>query len=105
MHSAFTELSVVIGVGVLVSLFMRLIRQPMIIGYVITGILVGPAALHLIQSPDTIQVFADFGIALLLLIVGLGLNPRVIKEVGKIAGLIGIGKVTIATTVGFFVAR
>lgn len=102
MHSAtFTDLSIVIAIGVLISLFMRIIRQPMIIGYIITGIVVGPTVLRVIGGANSIEIFAQFGIALLLLIVGLGLNPRVIKEVGKIAALIGIGKVTIATLVGF----
>jgi Kef-type K+ transport system membrane component KefB len=101
----FTTLSIVIAIGVLISLFMRIIRQPMIIGYIITGVLVGPTVLHVINSVDSIEVFAQFGIALLLLIVGLGLNPRVIKEVGKIAALIGIGKVAVATTIGFIFGR
>ena len=106
MHAAsFTELSLLIAIGVVISIFMRAIRQPLIIGYIITGIVVGPTVFNLIKSADTIEVFAQFGIALLLLIVGLGLNPRVIKEVGKIAALIGFGKVIIATGVGFFVSR
>lgn len=106
MHAAsFNELSLLLAIGVAISIFMRAIRQPLIIGYIITGIVVGPAFLNLIHDPETIEVFAKFGIALLLMIVGLGLNPRVIKEVGKIAALIGFGKVIIATSVGFMVSR
>lgn len=105
MHSIFSELSLVIAVAVAVSLFMRTIRQPLIIGHILTGLIVGPSFLHLIKSPETIQVFSDFGIALLLLIVGLGLNPRVIKEVGKIASTIAIGKVMLTTLFGYAVSR
>jgi len=103
--ASFTELSLLIAIGVLISIFMRAIRQPLIIGYIITGVVVGPTVFDLIKSGETIEVFAQFGIALLLLIVGLGLNPRVIKEVGKIAGLIGVGKVIIATGVGYGVSK
>ena len=105
MHSTFNELSLVIGVGVLISLGLRLIRQPLTIAYILTGVLVGPAVLNLIHSKDVIEVFANFGIALLLLIVGLGLNPRIIKEVGKIAGVIAVTKVFLATLIGFGLAR
>lgn len=105
MHSIFSELSLVIAFAVGVSLIMRLIRQPLIIGHIITGLLAGPSFLHLIKSPETIQVFSDFGIALLLLIVGIGLNPRVIKEVGKIAGIIAIAKIGITTVLGYGVSR
>lgn len=106
MHAAtFTDLSIVIAIGVLISLFMRMIRQPMIIGYILTGVIVGPTVLRVIDTTESIEVFSQFGIALLLLIVGLGLNPRVIKEVGKIAALIGIGKVILATTGGYLVGK
>jgi Kef-type K+ transport system membrane component KefB len=105
MYGNFNDLSAVIAIAVGVSLLMRLIKQPLIIGYIITGIIVGPAFLHIIKSPDSIQVFADFGIALLLLIVGLGLNPKVFKEVGRIAGYIAVGKVILATLLGYGIAH
>src|SRR3990167_9271081 len=97
MGNAFSELSLVIAIAVAVTTLLRLVRQPLIIGYVLTGVIVGPALLHIIKSPETVQLFADFGIALLLMIVGLGLNPRVIREIGKIAALIGVSKVVLVT--------
>ena len=91
MHqNIFAELSLIIALAAGVSLIMRLIRQPQIIGYIITGIIVGPSALHLVESAQTIEVFASIGIALLLFIIGLGLNPRVIKEVGRVAAIAGV---------------
>jgi Kef-type K+ transport system membrane component KefB len=105
VHNVFNELSLIIVIGVAVSLFMRAIRQPLTIGYILTGVLVGPAALDLISSAETLEVFSNFGIALLLLIVGLGLNPRVIKEVGKIAAYIAITKVLLVTGIGFLISR
>ena len=105
MPDAFAELSAVIAVGVGISLVMRLIRQPLVIGYILTGVVVGPAVFKIVSSPETIELFANFGIALLLLIVGLGLNPRVIREVGKIALFIAISKILVATSLGFVVAQ
>lgn len=105
MHSIFSEISLVIVVAAGVSLLLRLVRQPMIIGHILTGLLVGPSVLRIVKNPETIQVFSDFGIALLLLIVGLGLNPRIIKEVGRIAASIAFAKVLLATSFGFAAAR
>jgi len=105
MHNVFNELSLIIVIGVAISLFMRAIRQPLTIAYILTGVLVGPAAFDLISSPETLEVFSNFGIALLLLIVGLGLNPRVIKEVGKIAGYIAITKVLLVTGMGYILSK
>jgi Kef-type K+ transport system membrane component KefB len=97
----FAQLSLVIAVAAGVALIMRLIRQPLIIGHIITGIIVGPSVFHLIKTPDTIETFSNIGIALLLFIIGLGLNPKVIKEVGKVAGITAVLQVVGTTILGW----
>ncbi|HSX45338.1 MAG TPA: cation:proton antiporter [Candidatus Saccharimonadales bacterium] len=102
MHaSIFSELSLIIAVSAAMAMVMRAIRQPLIIGHILTGILVGPSVLHLIQSPETIEVFSNIGIALLLFIIGLGLNPKVIKEVGKVATLAGVLQVVLTAAFAY----
>ena len=102
MHaSIFSELSLIIAIAAGMAMIMRLIRQPLIIGHILTGILVGPSILHLIQSPDTIEVFSNIGIALLLFIIGLGLNPKVIKEVGKVATFAGVLQVVLTAAFAY----
>ncbi|HUD06090.1 MAG TPA: cation:proton antiporter [Candidatus Saccharimonadales bacterium] len=97
----FTQLSLVIAIAAGMALIMRLIRQPLIIGYILTGILVGPSILHLTKTPQTITTFSDIGIALLLFIIGLGLNPKVIKEVGRIATVVGVIQVGLTVLLGW----
>ncbi len=97
----FTEISLIIAIATFVGLIMHLLRQPQIIGYILTGILVGPSVFHIVQSEDTVDVFAKFGITLLLFIIGLGLNPKVVREVGKAAVLTGIGQVIFTTVFGY----
>ncbi len=102
MHeSIFAELSLIIALGAGMAIVMRLIRQPLIIGHIITGIIVGPSVFHLIKSPETIDVFSSIGIALLLFIIGLGLNPKVIREVGKVAGITGVLQVLLSVAIGY----
>lgn len=102
MHqSIFAELSIIIALAAGVAFIMRVIRQPLIIGHIITGIIVGPTVLHLVKSPDTIEIFASIGIALLLFIIGLGLNPQVIKEVGRVAGITGFVQVVLTALFAF----
>jgi Kef-type K+ transport system membrane component KefB len=84
MHGDFfTELSLVILVTVLVSIFMKLIRQPLILGYILSGLIVGPSFLDLIHSTKTFEAFSAIGIALLLFIIGLGMNISELKKLGK----------------------
>lgn len=102
MHEGvFAELSLILVIVASVSLVMRLIRQPLIIGYILTGIVVGPAVLHLVKSAETVEVFSSIGIALLLFVVGLGLNPQVIREVGKVSSVAGFLQVFITTGIGY----
>ena len=101
MDTVFTGLSLIIVIGAAVALIMRLIGQPLIIGHIITGIIVGPAILHVAKSPDTLAIFSDLGLALLLFIIGLGLNPRVVKEVSRTATMVGVIQVGIITALGW----
>ena len=101
----FAELSIVIAIGAVVSLIMRIIRQPLIIGYIITGLIVGPTVLNVAKSQETLEVFAEIGVALLLFIIGLGLNPRVIKEVGKVAGFVAMGSIGVTALIGYLIGK
>jgi len=105
VETVFSGLSLIIVIGAAVALIMRLIGQPLIIGYILTGIIVGPAALHLIKSPDTLALFSDLGIALLLFIIGLGLNPQMVREVGKTAAYVGVVQVSFITALGWLVGQ
>ncbi|HXY18263.1 MAG TPA: cation:proton antiporter [Candidatus Nitrosopolaris sp.] len=105
MDTVFSGLSLIIVVAALMALVMRLINQPLIIGHILTGIIVGPAVLHIAKAPGTLALFSDLGIALLLFIIGLGLNPRVIKEVGRTASIVGGSQVLVITVLGFLAAK
>ncbi len=102
MENVFSGLSLILVLATLISLGMRLIGQPMIIGHIITGILVGPAAFNLISDPETFKNFSEIGVALLLFIIGLGLNPKVVKEVGKVVGTSGAMTIFVTAMLGWF---
>ncbi len=86
MHQEiFTELSIVLVLVAAVSIVMRLLRQPLILGYILTGILVGPLLLDVIHAKEAFEGFSEIGIALLLFIIGLGMNAAVIKSLGKVS--------------------
>lgn len=79
----FTQLSLVLVLAAGISVVMRLLRQPLIMGYIITGVVAGPSLFNLIHSQAAFESFSQIGIALLLFIVGLGLNVATIKSLGK----------------------
>ena len=81
----FAQLSLILVIVAIVAAVMRVLRQPMILGYILTGILVGPVALDLIQAKEAFEGFSQIGIALLLFIIGLGMNASVIRSLGKVS--------------------
>ena len=99
----FLQLSFIIVVGAAVSLVMRLLRQPLMLGYILTGLLVGPAAFNLIHT-NTFNDFASIGITLLLFIIGLGMNVSVIKKLGSTIFLATTAELVSVGIVGFLVA-
>lgn len=105
VNELFLELSgVVVLAGVLAIVAQRL-RQPLIIAYIVTGVLVGPGVLGLAQSTEIFGALAQIGIAFLLFIVGMNLDWRRIKDVGRVALLAGIAQVATTSFAGFVLGR
>ena len=103
--SIFLQLSAVLAVAAGVSIVMRLLRQPLVVGYILTGVLVGPAALNLIHNHEAFDSFSEIGIMLLLFIVGLGLNIGVIKATGKPVALVFLLNALVMVLFGFCAAE
>ncbi|MBI4135836.1 cation:proton antiporter [Candidatus Uhrbacteria bacterium] len=101
----FVELGIITIVAVAIVGLMRFLRQPLIIGYILTGVILGPYFLDVARSTETIAIFSKLGVAFLLFVVGLELNPRVIKSVGKVSLLTGIGQIVFTSAIGYLIGR
>lgn len=101
----FIELSLILVITVLIAGLMRVLKQPLIIGYILAGIIVSPYFLNIVQSTETIKVFSQIGVTFLLFIVGLSLSPKVIKEVGKVSLITGLGQIIFTFLFGFLIAK
>lgn len=84
---------------------MRILKQPLIIGYILAGLIAGPYVLNIIHSTEIIEFLSKVGITALLFVVGLGLSPKVLKEVGGVSLATGFGKITISSVIGYFVGH
>ena len=100
----FIEISLILGLATIIAVVMQKLRLPLILGHIITGVLAGPALFNIIKSAETLEIFSKLGITALLFIVGLSLNPRVIKEVGKVSLITGLGQIIFTSLIGFFIS-
>ncbi|MDQ3089654.1 MAG: cation:proton antiporter [bacterium] len=101
----FIELSIVIAVTLIVASIMRILKQPLVVAYIISGVIVGPHVLNFLQNTEYLDLFSKIGVATLLFIVGLSLNPIVVKEVGKVSLISGMGQVLFTAFIGFVITR
>jgi Kef-type K+ transport system membrane component KefB len=100
----FVQISLIIVLTTIIAGLMRLIKQPLIIGHIITGLIIGPHFLNLLYDTQSIEIFSKIGISILLFIVGISLSPKIIKDVGKTSVTIGICQVMFTTVAGFILS-
>ncbi|MDO8961467.1 MAG: monovalent cation:proton antiporter-2 (CPA2) family protein, partial [Methylophilus sp.] len=82
---------------IIVPLFKRL-GLGSVLGYLIAGILIGPYALKLIADPEHVLHFAEFGVVLMLFLVGLELESQKVWALRNI--LFGLGGLQVLGTIG-----
>ncbi len=104
MVEFFLELSAVIISAVVLGMIFRKFRQPTILAFLVTGILLGNAFFNVINFHDVMQIFSDLGIAFLLFLVGINLDPKVLRDIGKTSIITGIGQITFTFIIGAVVA-
>ena len=123
-HSDFvTDLAIIMILAAIVTLAFFRIRQPLIIGYLFAGMLIGPLSplwawllpeggppspgiegVGVLSDISTLNLFADIGVILLLFVIGIEFPYAKIRSIGRIA--IGIGTLGLFSTLGavFYVA-
>ena len=78
------DLVVLFGASTLVIALSHRLRVPPLVGYLLTGMLVGPHGLALIDETEHVEVFAEFGVVFLLFIIGLELSVERIKSLSQV---------------------
>lgn len=101
--NAFYEFAAILLLATILGGIGQMLKQPLIVTFIALGILVGPSFLDIVHSKDNIHLLAELGIAVLLFIVGLKLDIRIIRSVGKIAALTGLGQVVFTSAIGYVI--
>src|SRR3989344_5145659 len=101
MESLLTQIGIIVGVAAIIALLGRVIKQPSIVAYLLTGVVVGPLIFNLVDPATHLQSLAGVGIALLLFIIGTSLDFRILKSVGGASIIGGISTVAIVCSASF----
>ncbi len=99
----FYEIAALLVLAAGVGFVGLLLRQPLIVSFIAVGILAGPSVLDIAKSDEHIDLLAELGIAVLLFLVGLKLDLKLIKTLGPVALMTGLGQVAFTTIFGFLI--
>ncbi len=99
----FYEIAALLVLAAAVGAVGLLLRQPLIVSFIAVGIIAGPSVLNIARSDEHIDLLAELGIAVLLFLVGLKLDLKLVRTLGPVALMTGIGQVVFTTVFGFLI--
>ncbi|HEX4971760.1 MAG TPA: monovalent cation:proton antiporter-2 (CPA2) family protein [Steroidobacteraceae bacterium] len=97
--SLIAQIAVFLGATVLVIPLFRRLRLSSILGYLAAGVVLGPWGLRVIQDTEGVMHIAEFGVVLLLFVIGLELQPSRLRAMRKAVFGLGLAQVMLTTAV------
>ena len=104
MSGTVFDIAIVILIGAAFGVLAKILRQPTIIAYLATGVLIGAMGVLQVGNNETFLTFSELGIMLLLFLVGLEINYSSFRLVGKASIIIGIGQMALTFASGYGIA-
>jgi len=103
MMTSFAEVALLLVMAAAIGLFGILLRQPLIVSFIAVGLIAGPSALDVVHSDEQIDLLSELGIAVLLFLVGIKLDVKLVRSLGKVALLTGLGQVLFTSVFGYLI--
>jgi CPA2 family monovalent cation:H+ antiporter-2 len=105
-HHFLENLALVLCVAALTTVLFRRLRQPVIFGYLLAGLIIGPhIPIPLVADRDLVPVLAETGVILLMFALGLEFSLRKMIRVGPTAGLIAVIQCSAMLMFGYIVGQ
>ncbi|HTH66530.1 MAG TPA: cation:proton antiporter [Gemmatimonadales bacterium] len=105
-HQFLLSLTIVLAVAAVTTVVFQWLRQPVVLGYIIAGLIVGPhLPIPLVADPVVVQTLSELGVILLMFSIGLEFSFRKLAAVGPTAGLTALLETSLMVWLGFTVAR
>ncbi len=104
MSGGILELTIIILIAAILGLGARLLHQPLLLAYLLTGFLIGLLGFSHIVDRETFQIFSNLGVMFLLFLVGLEINYRSLRSVGKPSLIVGLAQIFFTALIGYFLA-
>jgi CPA2 family monovalent cation:H+ antiporter-2 len=77
------ELVIILAVSVFIVFISQKVKLPSVVGFLLTGVLIGPGGLSLVKDTATVNVLAEIGVVMLLFTIGLEFEPARLKRIQR----------------------
>lgn len=104
LQDPFARIALLLAVAAAAGALAQRARQPTMVAFLLVGIVVGPSVLGWVAPTGELHLLAQIGIAVLLFVVGLKLDIRLVRQLGPVALVAGIGQMALTTALGFGIA-
>jgi CPA2 family monovalent cation:H+ antiporter-2 len=101
--SLLTSMAAVLGVALIAGMAVRRLGLPVILGYLLGGIVIGPFGLQLVKDVQEVETLATIGVALLMFTLGIEFSLKTLKFVGRVAVVGGIAQIVATMALGVLV--
>ncbi|HEV7332364.1 MAG TPA: cation:proton antiporter [Flavisolibacter sp.] len=100
-------MALILGAAALVTLLFKWLRQPLVLGYIIAGFLVGPyfTPLPTVYEAENIRIWAEIGVIFLLFSLGLEFSFKKLIKVGGSASITALTEVIVMVLIGYGIGR
>jgi len=110
MHHAIgfiQDLAVIMAIAGLVTVLFHRLRQPVVLGYIAAGVIIGPYTppFNLIHDEATIQTLGELGVVFLMFSLGLEFSLRKLFKVGATAFVAALSEIVLMIWVGYEIGR
>ena len=105
MTSIFANIAIFLSLAAVLSAIFAKARQPLLLSYLLVGIIAASSGLFREVNSQTLDFFAELGIAFALFLIGLELRFSDIRQISRTAILIGLGQVIFTAFFGFLLSR
>jgi Kef-type K+ transport system membrane component KefB len=100
-NDLLSSIGICVGAAALLALIGWRLRQPLILAYLVTGVVIGPNVLNFVKDQASIQTVAEIGLILLLFIIGLEIDLKKLASAGAPVLLTGALQVPICIALGW----
>lgn len=104
MGTGILELAIVVLIATVLGMIARWLKQPLILAFITTGIIISHLGLFHLNDAETLRIFSDLGIMFLLFLVGLEIDFRSLKLIGKPSLIIGAAQIVVTFGLGFLLS-